>query len=413
MSVTTSDTGFDVDEVRSRFPALQRHLEGRPVVYFDGPGGSQTPRSVIRAISHVLERGISNLGGPFSASVEADHLVTEARLAGADLLNVPDGGQVAFGPSMTALTLIAAEALSRDWGPEDEVVLTRLDHDANVSPWLFAAERTGATVRWVDFDPDDGCRLASVEDMVTPRTRLVAITHASNAVGTIPDVATACAAARSVGAVTYVDAVHYAAHDVVDMTALDADFVACSAYKFCGPHVGLLAIGPRMVDEVGPIHIRPVKNRDPDQWERGTLPFELLAGVTAAVDYLASLGDGATRRHRLTSGIGRAHAATTRLTTRFFEELDQLDHVTVFGPGRDEPRTSTVALEAEGLHPAEVAGRLGNAGIFTWPGHYYALEVMRRLGKLDDGGLTRIGFMHYNTIGEVERLVEALDAMAR
>ena len=401
---------LDVDQIRSRFPALDRHVGEKPAVYFDGPGGSQTPQAVIDAIGGVLSRGISNLGGRFAASDFAEEVVDGARQAARDYLGVPTGGEVAFGPSMTALTMIAAEALTPIMTEGDEIVVTRLDHDANISPWLFLAERTGAVIRWVDFDPEDECRLGDVS--VGPRTKLVAITHASNALGVIPDVTAACRAAREVGAISYVDAVHHAAHSPVDMGKLDADFVAASAYKFCGPHVGVLAMGPRVAHSVRPVHIRPVTPESPGWWERGTPSFEALAGVTAAVDYLASLGEGSSRRDRLIESGRLTHAVTTNLVRRTFAGIEEMPGVSVIGPGAGGARTPTLGVHVEGVHPATTAARLAEEGIFVWSGHNYALEVMRRLGKLESGGLVRVGFMHYNTEREVDRLLAVLDRVS-
>jgi cysteine desulfurase family protein (TIGR01976 family) len=403
---------FDVAAVRDRFPAMGRVVAGRPAVWLDGPGGSQCPRSVIDAIGAVLSSGVSNLGGPFAASDFAGEIVDDARAAMADFFNAGDPRQIAFGPSMTALTLAAARSLGRQWGPGDEVVVTRLDHDANVSPWLIAAEEAGATVRWVDFNPEDGCALDPVESALSDRTKLLAITHASNAVGTIPDVAAACAAARAVGALTFVDAVHYSQHGIVDVQALDCDFLAASAYKFHGPHVGVLYLGRRVVDAVEPVHIRPAPSSAPGSWERGTAAFELLAGVTAAVDYLASLGSGPSRRPRLVAGIGAAAGHTDGLAAQFVGGLAGLDHVTMFGPGPGQPRTPTFAIEVDGWSAEDVAAALGEQGIFVWAGHYYALEALRRLGRLESGGLTRIGFLHYNTSEEVDRLLASLAGLA-
>ncbi|NND84617.1 MAG: cysteine desulfurase-like protein, partial [Acidimicrobiia bacterium] len=400
----------DVPALRERFPALDRTVDGLPVAWFDGPGGSQAPASVIAAIAGVLEVGVSNLGGPFGASEFAAELVDGARTAMADFFGVASGEQIAFGQSMTSLTLSVARSLSEGWGPGDEIVLTRLDHDANVSPWLMAAERSGATVRWVDFDPDAGCALDPVESVLSDRTVHLAITHASNAVGTIPDVAAACAAAREVGATTYVDAVHFSAHGVVDAAGIDCDFLAASAYKFHGPHVGVLCLGDRVRD-LEPERIRPAPSSAPGSWEPGTASFEALAGVTAAVDYLASLGWGGTRRGRLQTGIGRAAHHTDALAEYFLGSLEDLRHVRLFGPPLGAARTATFALEVEGHTPSEVQGVLADRGIYTWAGHYYALEVMRRLGKLDEGGLLRVGFLHYNTIEEVDRLLDVLEGL--
>ncbi len=404
---------LDVAGVRSLFPALRRTVDGRAAAWFDGPGGSQCPQPVIDAIGSVLSTGVSNLGGHFVASESAAEIIEGARSAMADLFNAPSGEQIAFGPSMTALTLAAARVLARQWSPGDELVLTRLDHDANVSPWLLAAEESGATVRWVDFDPDDGCALGRVEAVLTDRTKLLALTHASNAVGTIPEVIEACAAARRVGALTFVDAVHFAPHGVIDVQRLDCDFLVASAYKFHGPHVGVLHLGERVVDAVEPVHIRPASSTAPGSWEAGTPPFELLAGVTAAVEYLASLGEGPDRRSRLVSGIGAASAHTDRLAGRFLAGIEAIDGVTLFGPGTERLRTPTFAIEVDGTTPGETARRLGAQGLFVWDGHYYALEVMRRLDRLSTGGLVRVGFLHYNTVDEVDRLLTALSELAR
>ncbi len=397
--------------VRDRFPALGRTVDGKPAVYFDGPAGSQVPTEVIEAIGRPLRVGISNLGGAFAASAESERIVSDARRAAADLLAVPQGGTVAFGQSMTALNLMVAEALRNRLGPGDEIVLTRLDHDANISPWLFVAEATGASIRWIDFDPGDGCRLVAPQEAITAKTRVLAVTHASNALGVIPDVAGLCRAARERGAITVVDAVHFAAHGAVDMARLDCDFLLCSAYKFHGPHVGLLALGPRVLEDVRPVRIRPAPTDAPGSWERGTPSFELQAGVTAAIDYLASLGSGEDRRARLVSGLDWAHRQTGRLVNRFMAGIEPMHHVRLFGPGPDEPRTPTMAIEIMGVKPQSAAEELGRAGIFTWPGHNYALEVMRRLDRLESGGLLRVGFMHYNTEDELDRTLDVIGSL--
>ncbi len=404
---------FDVESLRGQFPSLRREVGGNTAAWLDGPGGSQCPQSVIDAIAGVLTEGASNVGGLFASSNTAEGIVDEARLAVADLFNAPGPGHVAFGPSMTSLTLAVARALSRRLAPGDEVIVTRLDHDANVSPWLLAAERAGATVRWLDFDPAQGCALDPVESVLSERTKILAVTHASNAVGTIPDVAAACAAARQAGAITFVDAVHYTPHGVVDVQALDCDFLAASAYKFHGPHVGALFVGARVVDDVEPERIRPAPATAPGSWELGTLPFELLAGVTAAVDHMASLGNGSTRRRRVVAGMTASARHTDTLAHRLAAGLAGLDHVELFGPSQGTPRTPTFAIEVAGWSPSEVAEYLGDRGIFVWHGNYYALEVLRRLGRLESGGLTRIGFLQYNTAAEVDRLLDALAGMAR
>lgn len=398
---------FDVSAWRRRFPALERTHDGRPVAWFDGPGGSQAPAEVSRAMAGVLEGGISNLGGDHPPSVEAAELIADARSAVADFVGAGEPGWVAFGPSMTALNLALARAVSADWGPGDEVVVTRLDHDANVSPWLLAAERTGATIRWVDVDVDDGCTLGPVAEVIGDRTRLVAVTHASNVVGTIPPVAEVVAAARAVNAFTVVDAVHHAPHAPTDMVALDCDALLCSAYKFHGPHVGAMALHPRR-QGLRPEHIRPAPDDHPGWWELGTLPFESLAGVTAAIDTIASVGEGSDRAARLRSAMARIHAHTDQLGRRFLDGLADLDRVRLHGVDDERPRTPTFALRVAGRTPAEVADALVDQGLYVGHGHFYGLEPVAALGLADSGGVVRVGFLSYTTADEVDRLLEAL-----
>lgn len=401
---------YDLEAWRARFPALSREVDGRPVAWLDGPGGSQAPAEVADAIAGVLRRGVSNTGGAFDASEDAARIVGEARAAVADLVGAPSPDAIAFGQSMTRLNLTLARAVSADWGPGDEVVLTRLDHDANVSPWLAAADRTGATVRWVDFDPDDGCVLDAVGPSLGAATRLLAITHASNALGTIPDVAAAIAAAKEVGAFTVVDAVHHVPHAPTDMAGLGCDALLCSAYKFHGPHIGALALSPEHPD-LPAERIRPAPAGQPGKWEAGTASFEALAGVTAAVGALASLGQGSGRRERLVSALASVHAHTDRLAHRFLDGIADNPSIELFGITDDRPRTPTFAVAVEGRHPRDVAARLGAEGIYVWDGHFYALEALRRLGRLDDGGVVRIGFLSYTTDDEVDRVVAALAAL--
>jgi cysteine desulfurase family protein (TIGR01976 family) len=401
---------YDLDAWRARFPALEREVGGRPVAWLDGPGGSQAPEEVAAAIAGVLRRGVANLGGAFAASDEADAIVAGAREAVADLVGAADPRAIAFGQSMTSLNLHLARSVSADWGPGDEVVVTRLDHDANVSPWLLAAERTGASVRWVDFEPDNGCSLADVGEVVTERTRLLAITHASNAVGTIPDVGAAVAAAKAVGAFTVVDAVHHVPHGPTDMAAIGCDALLCSAYKFHGPHVGAMALAPGAWD-LAAERIRPASRSQPGKWEAGTPSFEALAGVTAAIDVLGTLGTGDPRRERLLTAMASVHDHTSGLARRFLDGIAGLDGVHLFGSTDERSRTPTFAITVDGLAPRDVARRLGDLGIHVWDGHFYALEAIRRLGVADSGGVVRIGFLSYTTPGEVDRVLDALETL--
>ncbi len=404
---------FDVSSVREQFPALQRMVGGQAAAYLDGPGGTQVPESVIDAMARFMRAGGSNHGGPFATSRETDAVTESARSAIADLFGAsPD--EIAFGQNMTSLTLSVSRALGATWNPGDNVVVTRLDHDGDVWPWVIAARDAGAEVRWIDFDPEDGCRLMTetIGDIVDHQTRLVAMTHASNAVGTVTDPRPAIEAAHAVGALTYVDAVHYSPHGLVDVAALGTDFLAASAYKFFGPHTGCLYGRREVLESVEAYKIRPAPDVPPDKWETGTQSFESLAGVAAAVDYLASLGAGATRRDQLRSTMATIGEYERSLSERFLNGIANISGVTLYGRSVPDGRTPTFAISVDGIHPDAVAKTLGDRGIFVWSGDYYAVEVMRRLGLADQGGLVRIGFAHYNTAEEVDRVVAALGELA-
>jgi cysteine desulfurase family protein (TIGR01976 family) len=404
---------LDVSTVRSQFPALSRTVGGVPAAYLDGPGGTQVPESVIDAMAGFMRAGGSNHGGPFASSRETDAVTESARSAIADLFGAtPD--EIAFGQNMTSLTLSVSRALGATWGPGDNVVVTRLDHDANVWPWVIAARDASAEVRWLDFDPDDGCRLKTetIGELIDDRTRLVAMTHASNAVGTITDPRPVIEAAHAVGALTFVDAVHYSPHGLVDVAALGTDFLVASAYKFFGPHTGCLYGRSEVLDGVEAYKIRPAPDEPPDKWETGTQSFESLAGVTAAVDYLASLGFGETRRDLVRSAMERIGAYEQSLSARFLDGIARTSGVSLYGRTVTDARTPTFAVSVDGTHPDAVAETLGDQGIFVWSGDYYAVEVMNRIGVADQGGLVRIGFAHYNTAGEVDRVLAALEQLA-
>lgn len=408
---------IDPVSLRAKFPALQRTINDRPAVFLDGPGGTQSPESVIEAMAGYLRMGSSNLGGPFQTSREADAATESAREAMRDMLNARRPEEIVFGQNMTSLTFSASRALAREWQPGDEIVVTRIDHDANISPWLRAAEDRGVTVRWLDFRPED-CTLAvdTLPHILNDRTRLVAVNYASNAVGTITDVAQVVKMAHAVGALVYVDAVHYAPHDVVDVQALDCDFLACSVYKFFGPHTGVLYGKYEHLDRLNAYKVRPASDEPPGKWETGTQSFESLSGVAAAVDYLAALGgpDGA-RRERIVRGMKGIKQYESSLSERFLRAATRVPGLRVYGITDLEEldrRTPTFAVGLSGFSPEFVATYLGDRGFFVWHGHYYAVEVMDRLGVLDQGGLVRIGFTHYNTYEELDRLMEALTELA-
>jgi cysteine desulfurase family protein (TIGR01976 family) len=398
---------LDINTIRSSFPSLARRVDGRPAMYLDGPGGTQVHRSVIAAMREFMERGGSNLHGPFVSSMETDEVLTRARAAVADLVGA-HADEIAFGQNMTSLTYAVSRALARTWGPGDNVVVTRLDHDANVAPWIQAAEERGAEVRWVDFVPHEGCilDLDMFDASLDARTRLVAATHASNAVGTITPVTDIVSAAHDVGALTYIDAVHATPHMAIDVQASGTDFLAASAYKWFGPHTGCLYGRREVLEEITPFKLRPSPDTVPDRWETGTQSFESLAGVTAAVDYLASLGAGDTRREALLGAYAEVGSHESTLSNRFLAGISEMPAVRLYGMGTAADRTPTFALEVEGRPPRAVASELGAAGCFVWSGDYYAHEVMGRLEKPD--GLVRIGFVHYNTLDEVDRVLDLL-----
>jgi cysteine desulfurase family protein (TIGR01976 family) len=405
-------SGLNLAAIRSQFPALQRHENGQPVAWFDGPGGSQVPYGVIDAIAGFLRRGGSNHGGAFAASRDSESTHEAARIAIADLFGARADDYVVFGMNMTSLNLALSRALAATWSPGDEVVVTRLDHDANVAPWLRAAADRGVTVRWVPFDTTtyrlDLDRLAG---MMTDRTRLVAITHASNAIGTIVDVAAAARIAHDADALVLVDAVHFAPHGRIDMAAIDCDFLVASAYKFFGPHLGALAGRSALFEDLDAYRVRPAPAHGPGKWETGTQSFEALAGVVAAVDHIAGLGAGRDRRTRLEAAYRAIVAHGVELGHRFLAGLPEPTRV--FGITDDlAARTPTYAIELDGVPARALATELGQRGIYVTDGDYYALEAMRAMGR-EEGGLVRIGFLHYTTPDEVDRLLEALADVVR
>ncbi|MFO7678900.1 MAG: cysteine desulfurase-like protein [Chloroflexota bacterium] len=399
--------------LRAQFPALQLEINGKTAVYLDGPGGTQVPQQVIDATSEALTLGISNHGGPFLTSARSDAIVDAARAAMMDFYNARRPEEIAFGQNMTSLTFSISRAIARTWQPGDEIVVTRLDHDANISPWLMAAEDRGVTVRWLDFDPTDcTLKLETLPDLLNEKTRLVAVTYASNAVGSITNVKKAVQMAHEAGALAYVDSVHYAPHGSIDVQDLDCDFLVASVYKFFGGHVGALYGKYDLLDSLTAYKVRPAPSKPADKWETGTQSFESLIGVTAAVDYIADIGGTeGSRRARLVQAMAQIKAYEMSLSERFLHGATKVPGLHVYGITDIEnldQRTPTFAVSLEGYTPAQVAEKLGKQGIFVWDGHYYAIAVMERLGLLDKGGLVRIGFVHYNTFEEVDQVLEAL-----
>lgn len=410
---------LDQSWARSQFPALAQTVAGRPAVFFDGPGGTQTPQQVIDAVSNCLTFSNANLHGAFVTSARADEILNGAHAAMADLLGC-DADEIVFGPNMTTLTFALSRALGRELGPGDEIVVTRLDHDANVAPWRALEER-GVVVRAVDVDVED-CTL-DMDDLarqISERTRLVAVGYASNAVGTINDVAEAVRRAHAVGALAFIDAVHYAPHGPIDVRALDCDFLACSPYKFFAPHMGVIYGKREHLTRLRPYKVRPSPDETPHRWETGTQNHEGMAGVTAAVEYLAELGRSADpsaqgRRAELLAAMGAIRSYERALAEQLIAGLLAVPGLTFYGisePARFASRTPTVAIRLAGRTPREVASALGERGIFVWDGNYYALELTERLGVEPSGGMVRIGLMHYNTAEEVDRLLAALNELA-
>lgn len=389
---------YDLAAVRACFPALARTgADGRALVHADAPGGTQVTRGVIDAMSAYLQASNANSHGVFAASAETDAMVERVRSQVAAFLG-GDARGIVFGANMTTLTWHLSHALDERVGPGDEIVCTRLDHDANVSPWLALAARTGATIRWVDLDPATGRLDLSTLD-VTARTRLVAFGAASNALGTVTDPAPLVAAARDAEALTFCDAVHAAPHVALDQAAAGVDVLVCSPYKFFGPHAGVLSAAPALLAELTPEKVRPAPDDGPDRWQTGTAAFESIAGTGACLDHIEGLGMPAIAAHE------RA------LTERFLRGLDDLPHVRLHGPAEAAQRTPTFSVTVEGVHPDEASARLAAAGIGTWSGHYYAVEPLRRLGLLDDGGALRIGFVHYHGPDDVDRALDALASL--
>jgi cysteine desulfurase family protein (TIGR01976 family) len=396
-----------VESIRARFPALERTHEGQAVAYFDGPGGTQVPRDVAEAMTDYLYHHNANTHWNYPSSAETDALIDRARGAAADFL----GGQpneVVFGNNMTTITFHVARALGRGWGAGDEVVVTELDHHANVAPWRALARERGITIRSVPMDPASGQIVwPELERALSSKTRLLAIGAASNALGTISDVATASRLAHAAGALCYVDAVHYAAHGVVDVKAIDCDFLVCSPYKFYGPHAGLLYGKAERLASLDVPKLDPAPNEIPERLETGTQNHEGIVGSGAAIDFLASLAPGATRRERLVRAMTELHARGDILVRQMWEGLSALPGVTCYGPQPGLPRTPTISFTVDGVHSDLVAAALARQGVFASNGDFYATTVIERIGHASDG-VVRAGCACYTTEAEVDRLISGV-----
>jgi len=406
------ETISSVDEIRAQFPALQRTHGGKPVAYFDGPGGTQVPRRVADAMSDYLLQHNANTHWAFPTSEETDAIIGDARSAVADLLNAAPN-EIAFGANMTTLTFHLARAIGRGLQPRDEIVITELDHHANVAPWHALEKERGVTIRLARMVPETGqLDWEHFAQQINAQTKLVAIGAASNALGTITDVRRAAELAHAAGAQIFVDAVHYAPHELVDVRALDCDFLACSAYKFYGPHLGILYGAHELLAAVDFPKLIPAPDIAPERAETGTQNHEGIAGAAAAVEFLASIGVGKFRRERLASAFAELHQRGTALITRLWNGLSEIDGVRTFGPPPNQPRTPTIAFTVPGASALEVSRRLAGRGVFASDGHFYAMTVIERLGQ-SQHGVVRAGCACYTTAEEVERLINGVRAIAR
>jgi cysteine desulfurase family protein (TIGR01976 family) len=444
---TVAAPALDLTHIRAQFPSLAQTVNGHPAAFLDGPGGTQVPQRVIDAISSYLRRDNANTGGAYATSRHTDAMIAEARGAMADFLHC-GADEVVFGPNMTTLTFAMSRAIGREFKPGDEIVVTRLDHDANVSPWLAMAEDRGVTVRWAEIhDADCTLDMADLASKINSKTKLVAAGYASNAVGTINPVREIVRLAHAAGALAYIDAVHYGPHGLIDVAALDCDFLVCSTYKFFGPHMGVLFGKREHLQRLRPYKVRPNTNAIPNCWEWGTLNHECIAGITACVEYIADLGlkngltNGATtnrlphpsrfskggndaagttglnegrgtdRRAAIAAAYAAIHEHERELLQRMMTGLKKLPGLKIFGitdPARFNERCATLAVRIENHTPLELSTKLGERGFFTWDGNYYALNLTEHLDVEKSGGFLRIGLVHYNTVDEVDRLLAAL-----
>ena len=412
---------LNLDHIRNQFPALTRTVHGNTAAYFDGPAGSQVPQSVIDAVADYLASSNANRGGPFVTSVQSDATLDAAHHIVADFLGAQNADEVIFGANMTTLTLSLSRALSRTWSPGDEVLVTQLDHDANVTPWVLAARDAGATIRHVNIQPDD-CTL-DIDDFtnkLSQRTKLVAIGYASNAVGTINPIREITRAAHDVGATVFVDAVHFAPHGLIDVEGLDCDFLVCSAYKFFGPHVGILWGRQSLLETVSAYKVRPAARRPPGKWMTGTQNHEGIAGVAAAINYLAGLGridqtESLSRRDSLVRAFNAIGEQERQRAGELLSGLSKHPRIRVYGitdPKMYDRRVPTVSFTHADYRPSEIAGFLADRGIFVWTGNHYSLPLTEALG-LEPDGTIRIGLLHYNSPEEIERLLAALGELSR
>ncbi|MGI9516817.1 MAG: cysteine desulfurase-like protein [Pirellulaceae bacterium] len=406
--------------LREQFPALANCHDGQRVAFFDGPAGTQVHQSVIESMNRYLVECNANKGGVFPSSQASDAWMDEAHQAFADLIGASDPDEIVFGQNMTSLTFALSRSLARTWKSGDEVIVTRLDHDANITPWVTAANDAGVVVRYVDFNPDNACRLnmEQLRSYLNSKTRLVAVGCASNATGGINPVADICSKARDVGALTFLDAVHYAPHGLMDVKEWGCDFLACSAYKFFGPHLGILWGRRELLEGLEAYQVRPAPTDIPGKWMTGTQSFESIAGGMACVDYLAdeigilSASKPTTRREKLQTAFELINEYEQMLSVRLMEGLRRIDGIRIYGvqDGHEvADRVPTFSITHDSIPTPQLARILGEQGIYVWAGNYYALQLTEHLG-LEPEGMVRIGALHYNTPDEIDRLLNAVDA---
>lgn len=412
---------LDVAAIRRQFPALQEPFNGQPAIFFDNPGGTQVVRPVIDAMVDYLTRRNANTHGLFETSRRTDDVIASARQAAADLLGATPQ-EIVFGNNMTSLTFHLSRSLTRALRPGDEVIVTRLDHDANVAPWVALAHDLGASLQYVDVDLET-CTLDmdQLHDLISPRTKLIAVGYASNLSGTINDVQTIVEWAKEVGALTFIDAVQYAPHGLIDVKSLDCDFLVCSAYKFFGPHVGILYGKAEHLARLDAYRVRPAGNEAPEKWETGTKNHEGLAGLTAAIDYLAELGAvyggahfSADRRAKLIAAWKQIHDYELMLIERMIGGLQANSRIRIYGLSERQDwarRVPTFSIRKEGTTPQQLAQALADANIFAWDGNFYALGLCEALGVEESGGLLRLGLVHYNTLEEIDQCLRVLESV--
>ena len=413
------DSTFNVERVRSQFPSLSRMLDGKQAIYFDGPAGSQVPRSVVDRISDCMLHHNANRSGRFVTSREVDEIMNHCHQVLCDFVGAASPESIAFGPNMTSLTLQFSRALAKEWRPGDRILVSSLDHDANFTPWVLAAKDAGAEVKVIRIRTSDATLdLASLDELLNERTRLVAVTAASNAVGSLTPIREIAKRVHSVGAELFVDAVHMAPHKSMDVTDWNCDYLVCSAYKFFGPHIGVLYGRKDRMQFLIPYKLRPAPDSLPGRWMTGTQNHACIAGAAAAVDYMASLSpipaDHQNRRERLIDAMSIISNYETELISKLLEGLLSIPRFKVFGitdPNRMSERAPTVSFQVAGATSIEVAQRLGDQGVFAWHGNYYALPLTESLGT-EPAGMVRLGCMHYNTLEEVERTLDLLRTMS-